>query len=62
MLQKRIFIDIIIFVVIVLLLLVIIPIISSILKNLITLQILIVIAGGLALGYLVRRIRKKFRE
>ncbi|MFC2025251.1 hypothetical protein ACFLTG_02440 [Chloroflexota bacterium] len=61
MFKKSIFLDVILFVVIVLLLLVVIPVISSVLKQLIILQITIVIAGAIALRYVVQRIRNKVK-
>ena len=61
MFKKSIIRDSILFVVIVAFLLIVIPSISSILKNLIALQFIIVIAGALALRYLVRKIREKIK-
>ncbi|MFC2020794.1 hypothetical protein ACFLU1_03260 [Chloroflexota bacterium] len=61
MFKKSIFRDAILFVVIVLILLVVIPAISSILKQLIALQIIIVIAGAVVLRYLVQKIREKVK-
>ena len=62
MFKKGILLDVVLFLGIVLLLLVVIPIISSILKQLIILQIVIAIVGAVALRYLVQKIRNKFKE
>ena len=59
--KRGILLDVILFVVIVLLLLVVIPAISSILKQLIILQIVIVSLGAIALRFVVQRIRKKVK-
>ncbi|MEE8419523.1 MAG: hypothetical protein V3S02_05365 [Dehalococcoidales bacterium] len=61
MFKKNIIVDIVLFLVIVLLLLIAIPAISSILKQLVALQVIIVIGGAIALRYLVRKIRKKMK-
>lgn len=61
MFKKNIIVDIILFLVIVLLLLIAIPALSSILKQLVAVQVIIVIGGAIALRYLVRRIRKKVK-
>jgi len=62
MFKKAVLVDAALFAGIVLLLLVVIPVLSSLLRQLVVLQIFIAIAGGLALGYVVRRIRNKVRE
>jgi len=62
MFKKGFLVDAVLFVAIVLVLLVVIPIISSILKNLVALQIIIAIVGGLALGVIVRRIRSRAKR
>ena len=61
MLKKSIFLDAILFVAIVLILLIVIPAISSILKKLVLLQIIIVIAGAIGLRYLVQKIKRKIK-
>ena len=62
MFKKGILLDVILFLGVVLLLLIVIPIISSILKQLIILQIIIAIVGAVALRYLVQKIRNKDKE
>ncbi len=62
MFEKGILLDVILFVGIVLFLLIVIPVISSILKQLIILQVVIAIVGALALRYLVQRIRNKAKK
>ncbi len=61
MFKKNIIVDIVLFLVIVLLLLIAIPAISSILKQLVALQVIIVIGGAIALRYLVGKIRRKMK-
>ena len=62
MFKKGILFDALIFIVTVVLLLVVIPLISSLLRQLIVLQIIIAIAGALVLRYLVQKIRNKTKE
>jgi hypothetical protein len=59
--RKSVLIDIALFLIIVFLLLIVIPIISSIFKQLIVLEVIIVIAGAVGLRYLVQKIRKKVK-
>lgn len=59
MFKKGILIDIIIFAVVALFLFAVIPVISSVLRQLVILQIIITIAGALVLRYIVQKIRRK---
>lgn len=54
--------DIILFLIVLVFLLAVIPVISSIFKQLIILQAIILIVGTVALSYLVRRVRSKGRK
>ena len=60
--RKSILVDVVVFVVIVFMLLVVIPVISQILKQLVILEVIIVIAGAIGLRLIVDKIRKRFRE
>ena len=51
--------DLVLFVAVLLLLMIVIPIISSIFKQLIVLQVLILIVGTVVLTYIVQRVRRK---
>jgi len=57
--KKSIVKDIVLFIVIVVVLMIVVPAISSILKHLFVLQLIIVIVGAIALRYLVKTIRSK---
>lgn len=61
MLKKSILLDIAIFVLIVILLLWVVPVISSLLKQLFILQVIIIIAGAIGLRLLVEKIRNKIK-
>jgi len=62
MLKKGLLQDILIFIIVVIFLLIVIPLISSILKHLIYLQIIIAIAGAIFLRILVQKIRRETRK
>jgi len=51
--------DIILFIVVLLFLFAVIPLITSIFKQLILLQVIILVAGTAALAYIIRRVRSK---
>ena len=51
--------DLVLFVAVLLFLMIVIPIISSIFKQLIVLQVLILIVGTVVLTYIVQRVRRK---
>ena len=59
MFKKSILLDVVVFVGILLFLFLVIPVISSVLRNLIALQLIIAVVGGLTLGIIVRRIRSR---
>jgi asparagine N-glycosylation enzyme membrane subunit Stt3 len=59
MLKRSVLLDIVLFIVIIFLLLWIVPLISSLLKQLFVLQVVIVIAGAIGLRFLVEKIRRK---
>jgi hypothetical protein len=59
--RKSVLVDITLCIIIVLVLLIVLPIISSILKNLIALEFIIVIAGAIGLRFLVQKIRNKVK-
>ena len=59
MLKRGIIKDIILFIAVLIFLMIVIPLISSIFKQLIILQILILIAGTIFLTYIVKKIRGK---
>jgi len=59
MFKKGILLEVVIFVGILLFLFLVIPVISSLLRNLIALQLIIAVVGGLTLGVIVRRIRNR---
>jgi hypothetical protein len=59
MFKKGILQEVVVFVGILLFLFLVIPVISSVLRNLIALQLIIAIAGGLTLGVIVRRMRNR---
>ena len=58
MLKSGIFKDIILFIAVLIFLMIVIPLISSIFKQLILLQVLIIIVGTAALTYIVQKARK----
>ena len=62
MLIRGIFREVILFIVVLALLMIVIPIISSIFKQLILLQLLILFVGTVALTYIVKKIRDKGRK
>ena len=59
MFKKGILLEVVVFVGILLFLFLVIPVISSLLRNLIALQLIIAVVGGLTLGVIVRRIRNR---
>ena len=59
MFKKGILLDVVVFVGILLFLFLVIPVISSVLRNLIALQLIIAVVGGLTLGIIVRRVRNR---
>jgi hypothetical protein len=59
MFKKGILLEVVIFVGILLFLFLVIPVISSVLRNLIALQLIIAVVGGLTLGVVVRRMRNR---
>ena len=61
MLKRSVLLDIVLFILIILLVLWIVPLISSLLKQLFILQLIIVIAGAIGLRFLVEKIRNKIK-
>ncbi len=61
MLKRSVLLDIALFIVIIFLLLWVVPIISSLLKQLFILQLIIIIAGAIGLRFLVEKIRNKLK-
>ena len=59
MFKKGMLMDVVVFVGILLFLFLVIPVISSVLRNLIALQLIIAVVGGLTLGVILRRVRNR---
>lgn len=59
MFKKGMLMDIVVFVGVLLFLFLVIPVISSVLRNLIALQLIVAVVGGLALGVILRRVRNR---